>query len=218
MSAGQSAEARARALRAGARRGLWRRVLAALGMSPSAARADALAARLEHGAKGEKATAKLLKPLASEGWYIRHDLAVPRAKFNLDHLLVSPCGTGLVVPDSKAWRRNWPTTVRGGRVFCGPQDRHDQVEKVAGYAGRVAAALGLPAASVVPVLVIHGSPVAGGVLRARVAGRSEPVPVLGSDLLVPALRALPHSLPNPYAAGALAAHVDRVLVPYVQGR
>jgi hypothetical protein len=215
VTAGQSAEAWARATRAAARKGLWRRLLAALGLSPAAARADALAARRERGAEGEKETARLLAPLASEGWYIRHDLSVPRRRFNLDHVLVTPCGTGMVVPDSKRWFRTWPTVVRGGRLHCGMEDRHKQVEDLVEHAEAVAAAVGVPAGRVMPLVVVHGSPVAGGMLRVRVAGRAEPVAVIGPELLVAALRQMGLRR-DPRAARALAERVDAVLTPYVQ--
>lgn len=212
MSAGRSAAARAAALRAGARRGLWRRLLAWLGIGLSVRRADAQAARWAHGAAGEEATARLLSQLEAHGWHVRHDLALPGGRANLDHVLVSPAAT-VVVLDTKAWHRGRPTTLVGGRVHCGGEDRHRQVEAVASYARRVAAALGMPAGLVWPLLVVHGSPIVGGRLEARAANWAGVVHVLGPDWLVPTLARSPKRH-DPAGAAAVARHVDQVLRPY----
>lgn len=213
MSAGQSAAAQAAALRAGARRGLWRRICAWLGIGSAVRRADAQATLWAHGAAGEQATGALLAQLEAQGWHIQHDLALPRSRANLDHVLVSPCGTTVVVLDTKAWRRTWPTQLVGGRVHCGPENRHDQVEKVAGYARRVAAAVNLPASAVLPLMVVHGSPVTGGFLKAPTP--DGPVFVLSPAYLVPTLADAPRSR-DPWRAGSLAEWVFTVLRPYVQ--
>lgn len=92
----------------------------------------------------------------------------------VDHVLVSPCGTAVVVLDTKAWRRSWPTRLTGGRVCCGAEDRHREVEKVAGY------------------------------LEARAAGWDGPVWVLGPELLVPTLLAAPAGRSARRAAGVAA--------------
>lgn len=216
MSGGRSAEARARALRAGARKGLWRRLLAALGLNPAAARADARAAMWAHGAAGEEATARLLTPLTRRGWTVWHDMRLERRQFNLDHVLASPCGTALVVLDTKRWDRRRPTRVVRGRVCCGWEDRHQQVEKVAGYAGAVAAAVGLPEDRVWPMLVVHGSPVDGGALWAPVGGVHRRCLIVGPHALVPALRGAPRGR-DARAAAVLVARANRVLRPYVNG-
>lgn len=214
MSAPQnSAAAKAKAIREHARRGVWRRVTAWAGLNPAAARADAKAALWAHGAQGEAATEALLAPLVQAGWTIRHDLRLAGARWNVDTVLVSPCGTAVVVLDTKAWRRNWPTRLVRGRVYCGDEDRHGQVEKVAGYAERISRALGLPGVKVLPLLVVHGSPVAGGHLDVRMPGMTDPVYVLGPDWLVPTLAAAPKAR-DPRRAAAVAARVDAVLHPY----
>lgn len=213
MRAGQSPRAWAARERARARRGVWRRVLAWLGWNRAARRADALAARVAHGAVGEEWTAALLERLPA-GWTVLHGRRLPGARHDLDHVLVSPCGTALVVLDSKRWHRGRPTRLVGGRVFCGEQDRHGQVEAVAGYARRVAAAVGLPAGAVWPLLVVHGSRVADGSLCARVDGFDGPVFVLSPEKLVPTLAASPVGRDEVRAA-RLAAWVREVLPPYV---
>ncbi|MEU9014300.1 nuclease-related domain-containing protein [Streptomyces sp. NPDC048479] len=214
MTAGQSAAAWAEEARAAARRGLWRRVLTLLGVRAHTRRADAVAARRDHGAEGERATARLLAQLEAQGWHVRHDLALPRSRANLDHVLISPCGTTIVALDTKAWNRSWPTTLIRGRVHCGNQDRHEQVEKVAGYARRVADAVNIPRTAVRPLIVVHGSPVAGGYLEASTP--DGPVLVLSPPYLVPTLAGAPGSR-DPWRAGGLADRVDAVLLPYQRG-
>jgi hypothetical protein len=212
MTAGGSAAARARALRGGLRAAVERRVRVWLGVRPS--RADRQARRWAHGAAGEQQTARLLDGLVRTGWHVRHDLMIRGRRFNLDHVLVSPCGTALVVVDTKAWRRTWTTALVGGRVYCGTDDRHEQVQNLAGYARLVAQALALPASAVHPLLVVHGSPVAGGFLEVPVRGGT--VVVLGPDRVVSTLEASPPGR-DVRRATELAARVDRVLVPYVDG-
>lgn len=215
MAAGGSADAQAALLRAGARRGVWRRVLAWLGLGAAARRAEAHAARWAHGARGEEATARLLAPLQAAGWHVRHDLRLRGRQFNVDHVLVSPCGTALVVLDTKNWHRGWTTTLTGGRVHCGADDRHNQVEKVAAYAALIAAAIPLPDSAVWPLVVVHGSPIAGGRLEVPVKGGVGVVHVLGPHWVVPALENAPNGR-DPAHAAALVHRVDQVLIPYVQ--
>jgi hypothetical protein len=216
VSAGGSAAARAAQLRAQARRGVWRRVLAWLGLSPAARRADALARRSELGGEWEQKTAEMLAPLEGVGWRLLHDRALPGSRANLDHVLVSPCGTAVVVLDTKRWHALRPTRLVRGRVHCGIEDRHGQVEAVARYAAHVARVVGLPAGSVWPLLIVHGSPVAGGRLEAHAPAWQGPVWVLGPDYLVPTLARSPAGR-DPWRAQALADHVARVLPPYVDG-
>jgi hypothetical protein len=217
MAYPNSAAAQAAAIRQHARRGVWRRLTAAVGLNPSAVRADAQAALWARGAAGEQATAARLAPLTAQGWHLRHDLALPRSRANLDHLLISPCGTGAVVLDTKAWHRGRPTHLVGGRVHCGAEDRHGQVEKVAGYAARVREALGMPGVEVLPLLVVHGSPVAGGHLDVRVEGWPLPVYVLAPDWLSSTLGHVGRrAVADPRAAAVLARRVDSVLLPYAR--
>lgn len=214
-----SAARHGEAIRAAARRGLWRRFTARLGVNLSARRADAEAALWDRGAAGEAATAELLEGLRPYRWHIRHDLRLPArapggtSRANLDHVLLSPCGTTVVVLDTKVWHRGRPTMLQGGRVHCGNEDRHDQVAKVAGYAQRVSEALALPGVQVLPMLVVHGSPIAGGFLEARMEGWPGVVHVLGPDWLVPTLASAPQGTD---AAGVfrVAVRVEQVLKPY----
>ena len=209
-----SAAREAAAIRARARRGLWRRLTAALGISRAAQRADARAARWEYGAAAEADTARLLQALTPAGWHVLHDRRLPGCgRANLDHVLVSPCGTALVVLDTKRWHAQKPTRLVGGRVHCGGEDRHGQVEAVARYAARVGAAVGMPGVVVWPLLVVHGSPIPGGQLEAQADGWDGPVWVLSPDRLVPVLAGAPGGRDRRGAA-VLAGRVAAVLPPY----
>ena len=213
-AAGGSADRWGRERQAAARRGPWRRVLAWLGLNPAARRADALAARTALGAQWEQRTARLLAPLEARGWHILHDRRLPEpSRANLDHVLVSPCGTAVIVLDTKRWHAGRPTTLIRGRVCCGGEDRHVQVEKVASYAARVQKVLGLPVGAVWPLLVVHGSSVAGLRLEARVGGWAGPVWVLAPELLVPTLASVSGGR-DPALAARLAVRVGEVLRPY----
>lgn len=208
-----SAARKAAALRAGARRGLWRRLMAVLGFRSTDARTEAVAARWDIGAAAEQETARMLHGLHTRGWRILNDRALPGSRANLDHVLVSPCGTAIVVLDTKRWHAQKPTWLVRGRVCCGTDDRHGQIEAVARYADRVARALGMDPGSVWPLLVIHGSRIQGGRLEARAPGWDGPVHVLGPEWLVPTLAASPRGR-DPVRAGELAARVAAVLPPY----
>ncbi|MFJ7297618.1 nuclease-related domain-containing protein [Streptomyces collinus] len=212
MSANNSAAREAARLRA-PQGGLWRRVLAWLGLDVGARRREAVAARWDLGAAAEARTADMLTAIEAAGWVVLHDRALPRSRANLDHVLVSPCGTAVVVLDTKRWHAQRQTVLLRGRVHCGREDRHRQIEAVARYAARVAEAVGLPAGSVWPLLVVHGSPVAGGRLEARAPGWDGPVWVLDPQHLVPTLAAAPAGR-DPRRAGVLAARVAEVLPPY----
>ncbi|MGW2520503.1 nuclease-related domain-containing protein [Streptomyces sp. NPDC001617] len=177
---------------------------------------EAVAARWDIGAAGERETARMLHELHTRGWRILNDRALPGSRANLDHVLVSPCGTAVVVLDTKRWHAQKPTWLVRGRVHCGTEDRHGQIEAVAGYAVRVAKVVGLDPRSVWPLLVVHGSPVADGVLTVRVPVWPGLVYVLSPSYLVPTLARAPQAY-DPRRAAAVAARVDAVLRPYGEG-
>lgn len=217
MSApGGSAGAKAAALRASARPGLWRRLLAVFGFRVTDRRTEAVAARWDLGAAAEATTARMLHALHQRGWDILHDRALPGSRANLDHVLVSPCGTAVVVLDTKRWHAQKPTWLVRGRVYCGTDDRHGQIDAVAGYAARVGRVLDMPVGSVWPLVVVHGSPVQGGRLEARSERWPGPVFVLSPGWLVPTLASAPRAH-DARAAGILAQRARSVLRPYAQG-
>ncbi|MGV9891688.1 nuclease-related domain-containing protein [Streptomyces sp. NPDC003395] len=206
MTAGGSAIRWGKEQQAAARKGLWRRLLALLGLNGAARCADALAARTRQGALGEQWTAALLTRLPA-GWTVLHDLAVPGRRFNLDHVVIPPSGAGVIVLDSKKWHAGWETRVVRGRLHCDTQDRHEEAEKLAGYASAVAARLGVPAAAVVPLLVIHGSRVQEpGAVDVRVPSWERTVRVVGAEMLLPTLLRVPGGM-DPVRAAAMARRV-----------
>lgn len=224
MTAGGSAREWGAATRAHARRGVWRPLLSRMGVTVHTRAADAVAARRDKGGEGEAYTARLLAPLEGAGWHIRHDLWPPWRGGNFDHVLTSPDGSAVVVLDTKQWRRGqaWPTTLRGGRVYCGEQDRHEELLKAVKHARQVRDLLAWPAVEVLPLLVVHGSTVAGeegrGHLDVPVPGLPAPVYVLASDWLVPTLAKVGGlAAADPWRAGEVAARVDQVLRTSRQG-
>jgi hypothetical protein len=109
--------------------------------------------RWRRGADGERATAVLLQRLPQRRWVVRHDLAVPGSRSNIDHLVIGP--TGVWVVDSKAYRgkveSSWRRVTAAGRpVDTGPAAWEAEV---------VGRRLGVDAR---PVVVIHGD---GGLPR-----------------------------------------------------
>ncbi|MCX4885922.1 nuclease-related domain-containing protein [Streptomyces sp. NBC_00847] len=219
MSAyGNSASREAAALRQKARGGPVRRLLARVGVDTVDHQMMAQATRFERGGEAEEATLAMLQPLRRYGWQILPDRLLPdgRAQANLDDVLVTD--DGIVVLDVKAWDRHRITTLVQGRVCCGMEDRHEQVEKVAGYASRVARLVGMPADRVWPLLVVHGSRVAApgfeaGRLEVRAPKWAGPVHVLGPEWLVPTL-ARAGSGRDAGRAEELARRVAGVLPPY----
>jgi len=208
---GNSASREAAAIRARARRGLWRRVTAWVGMNPEAARADAVAARWELGARAERKTARLVWWLRWRGWRIRHDRRLVGRRFNLDHVLISPCGTAVVVADTKRWIVGRSTGVVAGRLCCGTEDRHGEAEKVARYASLVGQALGMPGVAVWPVLVIHASHVPGEHVQVATGDGMVQVMAVGEVLRV--LRSAPQGW-SWGRARRVARRMDEVVRPY----
>jgi hypothetical protein len=217
-----SAGREAAVLRQKARGGPVRRLLARIGVDTVDHTLMARADRYDHGGKAEEETLAMLQPLRRYGWQILPDRLLPdgRGKANLDDVLVTD--DGIVVLDVKAWHRRRITTLVNGRVFCGTEDRHEQVENVAGYASRVARLVGMPADRVWPLLVVHGSRIVSppdgegrtvGRLEVRAPKWPGPVHVLGPDWLVPTL-AKAGAGRDPVRAEVLARRVAGVLPPY----
>ncbi|NUV54607.1 NERD domain-containing protein [Streptomyces coelicolor] len=182
------------------------------GLNPEAARADAVAARWELGAEAERETARRLRVLRLYGWRIHHDLRLAGRRFNLDHVLVSACGTAVVVADTKRWPVGRSVTADGGRLWLVGkgvvEDRTGEAEKAARYAALVAAAVGV---QVWPLLIVHGSDVRDGHLEVdTVSGR---VQVVGVDQAVRVLRAAPAGW-SWSRARQTVGRVDEVLRPY----
>ena len=203
-----SAGREATRIRRAARRGVWGHVTAWAGLNPEAAAADAVAARWRLGAEAERETARRLRVLRLYGWRIRHDLRLAGRRFNLDHVLVSPCGTAVVVADTKRWPVGRTVTAGPGRLWCGGEDRTGEAEKAARYAHLIEAAVGV---QVWPLLIVHGSDVRDGHLE--VVTGSGRVQVVGVEQAVPVLRRAPAGW-SWSRARRVGARVDEVLRPY----
>ncbi|MCX4911859.1 NERD domain-containing protein [Streptomyces sp. NBC_00878] len=177
----------------------------------------ARAQRQKIGDRGEAATRAMLQPLLASGWLIVHRRALPGSTADLDHVLTAPGGTGVVIVDSKQWHAQKPTWLVRDRVHCGTEDRHQQIEKVASYARRAAQRLSLPADAVWPLVVVHGSQVTGGVLKASAAEFPGPVWVVSPAQMVSMLleSGRRHGRDD-RAAADLAERVARVFPPYVR--
>lgn len=200
-----SAARQSAAIRARARRGVWRRVLAWLGVTAHTRRADAQARAWDAGAKGEAATKALLSVLEREGWKVFHDRALPGAhSANADHVLVSP-GARVFLVDTKLWSARGSQVVRavGGRLMHGQRVADKAIRNVLFEADLVSRAVGVP---VQPLIAVHGAPVEGGGFIVR------DVPVVPADRLLVLLRG--NGGPRAANASELAARVGRVLPPY----
>jgi hypothetical protein len=167
------------------------------------------------GAKGEEATAALIDPLEDEGWYIFHNRRLGGG--DVDHILIPPCGTGLIVLNSKWWRKGLTVVDGKGRLLCGEDDRTKAVDGVVREAKGTLKVVSKTrprwtGLAVVPALVIHNSRLFRGREMVRCRGWNKLVHVYGPDTLVDALRTIPGS-PRPKLAYALAIRVGELLPP-----
>jgi hypothetical protein len=155
------------------------------------------------GARGERRTARRLRPLLRNGWTVLHDVAIPGSRANADHLLIGPPGMFLV--DSKAWHGHITLGPDGSAWHNGrPMDR--ALDTVRWEADQIAETLG---AAVLPMLCVHDAKLPWGELYAA----GEPiVPVLTPGRLVATLRGLPAHL-DQVGVMLLAEHARRQLHP-----
>jgi hypothetical protein len=141
---------------------------------------DAVAWR--QGAAGERRTARLLDPLERHGWAVLHDLAIPRSRANLDHLVIGP--GGVFVIDSKQHRGRLQLDPTG-RLWHGRYPLAPTLQAVSFEADQAAQVLPDPGVAVVPIVAVHGAQVPWG----KVVG--DGVPVLPARRLPSLLRGLP---------------------------
>ena len=142
-------------------------------------RVTAETAAWRRGARGERRTARRLRPLLRAGWTVLHDVAIPQSRANGDHLLVGPPGVFLV--DSKAWHGRI-TLAPDGSAWHNGHPMDGVLDTVRWEADQLATTLGAP---VIPMLCVHDTQLPWGELY--VAG----VPVLTPSRLLATLRALP---------------------------
>ena len=153
---------------------------------------DAVAWR--RGAAGERRTARLLDPLERHGWAVLHDLAVPRSRANLDHLVIGP--GGVFVIDSKQYRGRLQLDG-SGRLWHGRYPLTPTLRAVEFEADQAAQVLPDPGMAVVPIVAVHGAPVPWGKVV------MDGVPVVAARRLPSMLGELPAVL-GPERVAALA--------------
>jgi Nuclease-related domain len=119
------------------------------------------------GAKGERATARLLRRLHRHGWVVFHDVAIPGTPANADHLVIGPPGAILV--DSKRYSGQ-VTQGLDGRVWHNHYPMDHTLRALRLETAAISAALGV---RVRPVMCVHHAQIADGGL---VAGGVEILP------------------------------------------
>ena len=152
------------------------------------------------GARGERATARLLRRLERRDYVVFHDVAIPGTPANADHVLIGPAGVVLV--DSKRYTgRVWQTP--DGRVWHNqyPMDRPLRALRL--EAAAIGRALGV---RVRPLVGVHGAQVDFAGLAAG------GIDVLPAGRLPGVLATAPPQLSQTEAA-ALVAHAHTMLRP-----
>lgn len=127
------------------------------------------------GAAGERATARLLAPLASEGAVILHDRAIPTMRANIDHIVITPGGVWVV--DSKRWHRRTRVHGLGARVWIGRRPAEAMLGGTAVTHGAVTGAVHTltgGSVDVGAVVAVHGP---------RLPGAARPLVIHGVTML-----------------------------------
>jgi len=112
------------------------------------------------GARGERATARLLRRLGRHGHVVFHDVAIPGTPANADHLLIGP--PGVILVDSKRYTGQVSQSA-DGRVWHNPYPMDQTLRGLRLETQTISQALGV---RVRPVMCVHGAQVAHGGLRA----------------------------------------------------
>jgi Nuclease-related domain len=160
----------------------------------------------QRGAAGERHVARLLEPLAKQGWGVQHDLRVPGSKANVDHVVIGP--PGVFVIDTKNYRGRLRLSQDGllwhGRTFLAPTLSATRWE-----ADKLQARIGAPDIAVVPIVAVLGAMVPNGQVTAH------DVTVVPARRLPGLLRSLPSAL-TPERALEVAAQINRRLDGYTE--
>nr|WP_260408468.1 nuclease-related domain-containing protein [Planomonospora venezuelensis] len=110
------------------------------------------------GAAGERATARMLRPLCRRGYTVLQDRALPHVEGGACHLVIGP--SGVYVVDSRKWPRCVRVAGSRGRLWIGRKPADQEVRGVAGAARAVAGAL-RPVhggrVEAVPLVAVHGA-------------------------------------------------------------
>lgn len=198
-AASNSAAAQAQAIRQHARRGVWRPLLSAMGVTAHTRAADAQAAAWDAGGEGERRTRELMRRLPAS-WWVVHDRRIPSLdRANADHLAVTPGGRLFLIDSKMRHARNGATVhAQGGRLWHGrtPMDRDLHSLRVEAECTANAAGV-----QVWRLICVHVAPVAGGWFEVQGVG------VVSADRLLAVLVAAA-GVPNPRAAALLAHRVD----------
>jgi hypothetical protein len=152
------------------------------------------------GARGERATARLLCRLGRRGWAVFHDVGIPGTPANADHLLIGP--PGIILVDSKRYSGQ-VTQGPDGRIWHNHYPMDQTLRALRLETQAISAALGVP---VRPVMCVHQAQVAHGGLRAG------DVQILPAGRLPSMLRTSRQQLSQADVA-ALVAHALSVLRP-----
>jgi hypothetical protein len=113
----------------------------------------------QRGARGERRTARQLRPLLQHGWVVFHDLAVPGSGANADHLVIGHGGMFLI--DSKNWRGQLLLSP-DGTLWHGSYPVTVTLATIGFEASAIADTLGVPSRSIQPMMVLHGSTIPWG--------------------------------------------------------
>jgi Nuclease-related domain len=152
------------------------------------------------GARGERATARLLRRLHRRSHAVFHDIGIPGTPANADHLVIGPAGVLLV--DSKRYTGLVSQTA-DGRVRHNLYPMDQQLRALRLEAEAISQALGVRAR---PLMCVHGAQVAYGGLQADM------VQIVPAGRLCSMLRHSGQQLQEPDVA-ALVAHALSVLRP-----
>jgi hypothetical protein len=153
------------------------------------------------GAAGERFVARLLDPLAKQGWGVEHDLPVRGATGNVNHVVIGP--PGIFAIDVRHYRGRLRLSQDGllwhGRTFLLPS-----LSATRSKADRLQDRVGAPDVAVVPIVAVLGGMVPGG--QATTMG----VTVVPARRLPGLLRSLPPTLTTERAR-EVAAQMNRRL-------
>jgi hypothetical protein len=155
----------------------------------------------QRGADGERHLARLLEPLAKQGWGVEHDLPVRGATGNLNHVVIGPPGIFAIdVQDYHGRLR----LSRDGLLWHGRTLLLPTLSATRSKADRLQDRLGAPDVWVSPIVAVLGGVVPGG------QATSMGVTVVPARRLPGLLRSLPPTL-TPQRAGEVAAQINRRL-------
>lgn len=176
------------------------------------------AKRWIQGAKAEERTETTLKPLERRcGWWVAHDLKVPKSKSNLDHVAAPPSGSFLVYLDTKAWhmtsRNGTPAKIKWDPVRkqlkYGPFDNTPKMRTVEWQATRLQEETGLKC---VPVIVVEGATLLDNGVAVNIL-RIGDTYLVSADHVFTALSSMDSGVPNRRQLSAARRAVESKFAP-----